>query len=116
MSSESGNLPRLKLDAVLNLGNQEVIVVECKTHKDRHCDKYTGLKRQLLSYEKLCCQKGLSVRHLLVIANEFSDDFTSECEYDEELSLCFLSARGRLRALARFQGSKRTGFPFQLLL
>lgn len=76
-------MPRLKLDAVLNLGNQEVIVVECKTHKDRHCDKYTGLKRQLLSYEKLCCQKGLSVRHLLVIANEFSDDFTSECEYDE---------------------------------
>ncbi len=110
------NTKRAKIDVLLNLGNDEVIVVECKTKKDRHYDNYSGVTRQLASYEKLCVDRGLRVRHHVVIANDFSEDFVGECEYDDELSLSLLTSRGLSRIVESYLESKRAEFPIKLLL
>ena len=106
---------RLDLDVVVNLGNDEVIIVECKTVKSRIYDKYSPIKRQLLSYEKLCINAGLRVRHHLVISNSFSEDFVGDCEYDDELNLSLLTSRGIRRITEAYEESSREAFPIKVL-
>ena len=106
---------RLDLDVVVNLGNDEVIIVECKTVKSRIYDKYSPIKRQLLSYEKLCVNAGLRVRHHLVISNSFSEDFVGDCEYDDELNLSLLTSRGIRRITEAYEESNRETFPIKVL-
>jgi hypothetical protein len=110
------NTTRSKMDVLINLGNEELMVVECKTVKDKHYDKYAAVKRQLKSYEKLCTDRGYRVRHVMVVANEFSEDFVGECEYDEELSLSLLTSHGLHRVVDSFADSRRSEFPIKLLL
>ena len=110
------NTKRAQMDILLNLGNNEVIVIECKTKKDKHYGNYSGVKRQLAAYEKLCVDRGLHVRHVLLVANEFSEDFVGEAEYDEELSLSLLTSSGLARVVAGYADSDRAQFPIKLLL
>ena len=74
------------------------------------------MKRQLAAYEKLCVDRGLHVRHVLLVANEFSEDFVGEAEYDEELSLSLLTSSGLARVVAGYADSDRAQFPIKLLL
>jgi len=110
------NTKRSKMDVLINLGNNEVVVVECKTKKDKHYGNYSGVKRQLSAYEKLCVDRGFHVRHVLIVANEFSEDFVGEAEYDEELSLSLLTSSGLARVVQGYEDSSRTEFPIKLLL
>lgn len=110
------NTSRDKMDILISLGDGEYIIVECKTSKDKHYDNYTGIKRQLLAYERLCTKSGLRVRHVLAVANEFSEDFVGQCEYDEELSLSLLTTTGLKHILDAFVASSRSEFPVKLLL
>ena len=106
----------LQLDILLNLGGKDVIIVECKTIKDKDYNKYTSVSRQLKSYEKLCRKKGYNVTHVLIVSNEFSEDFISECEYDYELNLSLITSRGLIKILEGFKNSRLTEFPIRLLL
>ena len=48
------NTARAKMDILINLGGQDVIIVECKSIKDKDYNKYASVSRQLKSYESLC--------------------------------------------------------------
>ena len=78
--------------------------------------KYATVSRQLKSYEKMCQKKGYSVNHVLIVSNEFSEDFISECEYDYELNLSLITSCGLLKILEGFKNSHLTEFPVRLLL
>jgi hypothetical protein len=111
------NNTRLQMDVVLRLGEDELIVVECKTTKDRHYNKYTPIKRQLLSYQTLCEDAGYRVRQLLVVANEYSDDFVRDCDLDiADLSLSLLRTKGLTGIIESMEESRRTEFPIKLLM
>ena len=105
-----------QMDILLNLGGKDVIIVECKTIKDKDYSKYTAVSRQLKSYEKLCQNKGYNVIHVLIVSNECSEDFISECEYDYELNLSLITSRGLVKILEGFKNSHLTEFPVRLLM
>jgi len=110
------NTNRLQMDIVLNLGNQEVIIIECKTFKDKNYNQYTLVSRQLRSYKNLCEHKGHHVSRVIVVANDFSEEFISECEYDYELNLSLTTSRGLVKILEGFKKSSLLEFPARLLL
>ena len=107
---------RLQMDILLNLGNQDVIILECKTAKDKTYNKYTPISRQVKSYEDLCENKGYHVTRAIVIANDFSEEFVSECEYDYELNLSLISSSGLVKILEGFKTSSLLEFPVRLLM
>jgi len=110
------NTKRSQMDILLNLGGKDVIIVECKTIKEKDYYKYSTIARQLKSYEKLCQDKGYNVSQVLIVSNEFSEDFISECEYDYELNLSLLTSRGLVKVLEGYQHSNLKEFPVRLLL
>jgi hypothetical protein len=93
------NTKRLQMDILLNLGGRDVIIIECKTIKEKDYSKYSTIARQLKSYEKLCQDKGYNVSQVLIVSNEYSEDFISECEYDYELNLSLLTFLKALKIL-----------------
>jgi hypothetical protein len=107
---------RADIDHIINLGNNDIIIVECKSVKSKIYDKYSPIKRQLLAYEKLCSNAGFRVRHHLVISNAFSQDFVGDCEYDDELSLSLLTSEGIRSIVSSYQLSSREAFPIKLLM
>ena len=110
------NTPRAKMDVLLNLGGQDVIIVECKTVKDKDYNKYTAVSRQLKSYESLCKKKGYHVTQVVIVSNEFTEDFISECEYDYELSISLITSDGLIKILTGLNESPLTELPVRLLL
>ncbi|MBW7998095.1 MAG: hypothetical protein FVQ81_16305 [Candidatus Glassbacteria bacterium] len=110
------NTKRDKMDILINLGNNEVLIIECKTTKDKDYNKYASVSRQLKAYEKLCKDKGLRLLKTLLVTNAFSEDFISECEYDYELNLSLICSEGLLKILKGFKDSSLAKFPTKLLL
>jgi hypothetical protein len=112
------NTSRLQMDILINLGGTELIIVECKTIKDKHYNKYTPISRQLNSYRELCHKKGFSVSQFIVISNYYSDDFVSESEYDYELGVSLLTSKGLVTILEGYKESslKDKEFPIRLLM
>ena len=110
------NTDRAKMDVLLNLGGKDVIIVECKSVKDKDYNKYTAVSRQLKSYEGLCKKKGYRVSQIVTVSNEFTEDFVSECEYDYELSISLISSDGLLKIFEGLKESLLTELPVRLLL
>jgi len=110
------NTNRHKIDVLINLGNQDLMLVECKTKKDKEYNQYTSVSRQLKSYVNLCENKNFHVTKAIIVANEFSDDFIAACEYDYELNLSLLTSRGLMKILDGFKNSTIKEFPVRLLM
>ena len=110
------NTDRAKMDVLLNLGGKDVIIIECKSVKDKNYNKYTAVSRQLKSYEGLCKKKGYHVSQVVIVSNEFTEDFVSECEYDYELSISLITSTGLVKILEGLKESPLTEFPVRLLL
>jgi hypothetical protein len=110
------NTDRAKMDILLNLGGKDVIIVECKSVKDKDYNKYTAVSRQLKSYESLCKKKGYHVSQVVIVSNEFTEDFISECEYDYELSISLITSSGLVKILEGLKESPLTELPVRLLL
>jgi len=110
------NTKRSQMDILLNLSGKDVIIVECKTIKEKEYFNYSNIARQLKSYEKLCRNKGYNVTKILIVSNEFTEDFISECEYDYELNLSLITSRGLVKILEGFRNSNLKEFPVRLLL
>ena len=109
------NTVRAKMDILINLGGQDVIVVECKTVKDKDYNKYAAVSRQLKSYETLCKKNGYSVNQVVLVSNDFSEDFISECEYDYELDISLLTSSDLLQIHEGFKESAMKAFPVRLI-
>ena len=108
------NTKKDMIDILLNLGNNEVIIVECKTSKERGYNKFSSVSRQLKSYQNLALKNNLRIVKILLVAPEFSDDFVTDCEMDIEMNLSLVSASTLSHILDAFKTSKYTKFPHVL--
>ncbi len=111
------NTKKDKIDIIVNLGNNELIIIECKTIKESGYNKFSSVSRQLKAYNDLAKKNNYKVRKLLLIAPDFSDDFVEDCELDVELDLSLLTASSLISILEGFKNStKYKVFPYKLLM
>lgn len=108
------NTSKDQIDILLNLGNDEVIIAECKTVKEKGYNKFSTVSRQLKSYNSLCEKNNLRVLKVLLVAPEFSDDFITDCEIFTELNISLLTASSFLKIYNEFKISKFEEFPYVL--
>lgn len=108
------NTQKDMIDILLNLGNDEIIIVECKTSKERGYNKFSTVSRQLKSYQNLALKNNLRIVKILLVAPEFSDDFVTDCEMDTEMNLSLLTASTLYTILESFKGSNYNEFPHVL--
>ncbi|WP_179347813.1 hypothetical protein [Winogradskyella pacifica] len=108
------NTKKDMIDILLNLNNNEIIIVECKTSKERGYNKFSTVSRQLKSYQNVALKNDLRIVKILLIAPEFSDDFVTDCEMDTEMNLSLITASTLLNILEAFKTSKYTEFPHVL--
>jgi hypothetical protein len=80
------------MDILINLGSNEVIIVECKTSKESGYNKFSTVSRQLKSYQNIAKKNNLRIVKILLVAPEFSDDFVTDCEMDVDMNLSLLTA------------------------
>jgi len=110
------NTTKDKIDIVLNLGNNDIIIIECKTSKDSGYNKFSSVSRQIKSYVTLAKFNNLNVVKSLLIAPDFSDDFINECDLEFEINLSLITASSLKNILEGFKNSKHKQFPYQLLM
>lgn len=110
------NTTKDKIDIVLNLGNNDIIIIECKTSKDSGYNKFSSVSRQIKSYVTLAKFNNLNVVKSLLIAPDFSDDFINECDLEFEINLSLITASSFKNILEGFKNSKHKQFPYQLLM
>ena len=109
------NNARAKMDLLIDLGNKDVIIVECKSIKDKDYNKYAAVSRQLKSYESFCHKNGYNVNQVIVVSNDFSEDFISECEYDYDLDISLLSSHDLLKIHDGLKDSNFDELPVRLI-
>ncbi|MCK9492131.1 MAG: hypothetical protein M0Q24_08565 [Sulfurimonas sp.] len=103
-----------KIDIVLRIGDNEIIIVECKSIKESGYNKFSSVSRQIKSYVSVAQKKGYSVVKSLLISPEFTNDFINECELDFDLNLSLIQAETLKNILEAFEASKLQIFPFKL--
>lgn len=108
------NTPKDMMDILLNLGNNEIIIIECKTNKEKGYNKFSLVSRQLKSYQNLALKNNLRIVKILLVAPEFSDDFVYDCEMDTEMNLSLLTASTLSKIHEAFKISKYDQFPHVL--
>ncbi len=108
------NTKKDMMDILLNLGNNEIIIVECKTSKEKGYNKFSSVSRQLKSYQNLALSNNLRIVKILLVAPEFSDDFIYDCEMDTEMNLSLVTASTLLNIHEAFKESKHDKFPHVL--
>jgi hypothetical protein len=110
------NTAKDKADIVLNLGNNDVIIIECKTLKESGYNKFSFVSRQIKAYVNVAQKNGFNVVKSLLVAPDFSDDFVNECDLEFEINLSLITASSLINILEGFKNSKLKTFPFQLLM
>jgi len=108
------NTKKDMMDILLNLGNDEIIILECKTSKEKGYNKFSTVSRQLKSYQNLALKNNLRIVKMLLVAPEFSDDFVTDCEMDTEMNLSLITASTLTNIFDAFKESKYTEFPYVL--
>ena len=110
------NTKKHKIDILLNLGNNELILIECKTIKESGYNKYSYVSRQIKSYNELIINNNYKIIKSLLIAPNFSEGFISDTELDYNLNLSLITASSLLNIFNSFKSSKYKQFPYRLLL
>lgn len=110
------NTSKNKIDIILNLGNKDLIIIECKTVKESGYNKFSSVSRQIKSYVASATSIGYNVVKTLLIAPDFSDDFINECDLQFEVNLSLITAGSLTKILEGFKNSKLQQLPFQLLM
>ncbi len=111
---KSINTTKDQIDILLNVEDKEIIIVECKTSKERGYNKFSSVSRQLKAYQKLAEKNELRVVKTLLVAPEFSDDFITDCEMDMEMNISLIKASSLMRIFEEFKSSKHTHLPYVL--
>ena len=113
---KSLNTAKDQIDIVLRLTDDELIIIECKSHKDSGYNKFSSVSRQLKAYVNLAQFKNYKVVKSLLVAPDFSDDFVKECGLEYELNLSLLTASGLVKILDGFKKSRHKQLPYTLLM
>lgn len=108
------NTKKDMVDILLHIENGDVIIVECKTSKERGYNKFSSVSRQLKSYKSLLEKNNKRVVKILLLAPEFSDDFITDCEMNTELNLSLITASSLLQIHDSFKTSNYEQFPHVL--
>jgi hypothetical protein len=108
------NTQKDMMDILLNLGNNEIIIIECKTIKEKGYNKFSSVSRQLKSYQNLALKNNLRIVKILLVAPDFSDDFVYDCEMDTEMNLSLLTASTLSKIFETFKTSNYQVFPHVL--
>lgn len=110
------NTDKDKIDVILNLGNNDLILIECKTSKESGYNKFSSVSRQLKAYSNLLRLNNYKVIKSLLVAPEFSEDFVKDCGLDYELNLSLITSATLYKILKGFKNSKHKQFPHNLLM
>lgn len=110
------NTSKEQIDILINLDNNDLIIVECKTIKESNYNKFSSVSRQLKAYDSIAKKNGYKVIKSLLIAPDFSDDFVKDCGLEYELNLSLISASSLMKILVGFRNSKLKVFPHNLLM
>lgn len=110
------NTSKDKIDILINLGNNEVIIVECKTIKSKTFNKFSSVSRQIKSYHDTAIKQGYRVNKTLLVAPNFSEDFIYECELQYDLNLSLISSEVLYHIWEGFKDAKQKVFPVNLLM
>ena len=114
---KSINTTKDKIDIVLRLSEDEVILVECKSVKKGGFDKFSAVSRQIRSYIQLLEKNEFHVVKTLLVAPEFSDSFINDTGLDYKMNLSLIRATSLLEILSAFKAAnKLKDFPYQLLM
>ncbi|WP_373073406.1 hypothetical protein [Sulfurimonas sp.] len=103
-----------KIDIVINLDNNDIIIIECKSVKESGYNKFSSVSRQIKSYVSVAEKKGYKVVKSILVAPDFTDDFIKECELDFDLNLSLLQAESLKNILEAFKDAKIEKFPYKL--
>jgi hypothetical protein len=110
------NTAKNKIDVILNLGNNDLIIIECKTVKESGYNKFSSVSRQIKSYVDCATSGGFNVVKSLLVAPDFSDDFINDCDLQFEVNLSLITAGSLINILDGFKNSNLNQFPYQLLM
>lgn len=110
------NTAKDKIDILINLGNNDLILIECKTVKESGYNKFSSVSRQLKAYANLAKVNDYKVIKSLLVAPDFSDDFVKDCGLEYELNLSLITASSLINILKGFKNSKFKQFPHNLLM
>ena len=110
------NTTKDKADIILNLDDNNIIIIECKTIKESGYNKFSSVSRQIKSYVKLAENKGYNVVKSLLVAPDFSDEFVNECDLEFEINLSLITSKSLLNILDSFKVCKLKQLPYQLLM
>lgn len=105
-----------KADIIIRLKENEIMIVECKSIKEKGYNKYSSVSRQVKAYKNLAEKKDYKVVKTFIIAPEFTDDFVNECGLDYELNLSLITADTLFKIYESFKESSLEEFPLTLLL
>ncbi len=98
------NTKKNMIDILINLGDNNTMIIECKTSKDNY-SKFSSVSRQIKAYKELVQASGYSVIKTLLIAPNFTDDFVNDCRDDFELNLSLVEAKTLSTIVAAFKAS-----------
>lgn len=103
------------IDIVINLGDNNIMIVECKSMKESGYNKFSSVSRQIKSYVTVAENKGYNVVKSLLISPEFTDEFVKDCELSFDLDLSLVQAESLMNILKAFEESKMKTFPYKVL-
>ena len=107
------NSKRDKADIILDLGNQDIIIIECKSSKKEY-SKFTSVIRQVISYAKLYSRNGFNIKGIIIVSGCFTDDFIHECNTFYDLKVTLIEAQTLINIYEEFKQSKLNVFPVTL--
>lgn len=109
------NTAKDKVDIVLSISDDDIIVGEAKTSKSGDFAKYSSTSRQVKAYANRCENFGRRVAQVLIVAPRFSDDFITSAEMDPEINISLLTAEGLKLIYEAYKGKKKATFSPKLL-
>ncbi|WP_020405996.1 hypothetical protein [Hahella ganghwensis] len=104
-----------KMDIVLSLSEDDLIVGEAKSFKNGDFSKYSTTSRQVKSYVNRCEGQGKRVQQVLIIAPGFSEDFIEAAEMDADVNISLLEARGLKKIVDAYKARRNPKFTAKLL-
>ncbi len=107
------NSKRDKADIILDLGNQEIIIIECKSSKKEY-SKFTSVIRQVKSYAQTYSRNGFKIKGIIIISSGFTDDFIHECNTFYDFKVTLIEAQTLVNIYEEFKQSKLNVFPITL--
>lgn len=113
---KSLNTAKDKIDVLINLDNNDLILIECKTVKENGYNKFSSVSRQLKAYAKLAKLNDYKVVKSILVAPDFSDEFIKDCGLEYELNLSLIKSSSLAKILEGFKNSKLKKFPKNLLM